>query len=152
MTSLSDFNAEIREKIPALKLLGMEFVEFTPKRVRLTSGYAANRNHLNTVFGGSLYLAATAACYGLFRAMTEEMSAPDEYIILKSGAIDYLRPVSGDFEVIAGAERGRLADKIPALIARFGQGKLELTSQVFYNGQVCARFKGIFVLRKFQIK
>lgn len=148
MTSLADFNREIRQKIPSLELLQMEFVEFSPRRVRLTAQFLPNKNHINTAFGGSLYLAATSACYGLFRAMTEGAGSGQEVIILKTGAIDYLKPVEGSFEVIAESEETFALDKMLATVAKVGHGKLELKSRVMFAGDVCATFRGVFVLRK----
>lgn len=147
-TSVDQFNKEIKQKIPALELLGMEFVEFNSSRVRLRARFAPNKNHINTAFGGSLYLAATSACYGLFRAMTEDIQQNQAIIILKSGSIEYLKPVNGDFEVTAEADNANKLDRLIESVARVGHGKLELKSRVVYDNKICATFSGIFVLKK----
>ncbi len=145
--SLVQFNKEIRAKIPSLALLGIEFTEYTPDRVRASVLFAPNKNHINTAFGGSIYLAATTACYGLFLAMTAPFSKNKEYIILKKGSIEYLRPIDQDFEVVSSREPSLGVEKMLQSVLKMGHGKLELTSQVLQGSQVCATFKGVFVLR-----
>lgn len=146
-TSVDQFNLEIRAKIPSLALLGMQFIEFSPARVVLAAQFAPNKNHIDTVFGGSLYTACAAACYGLFRAMAEAHGYNEQFIVLKTGNIQYLKPVTKDFEVIAAKDPDFAVEKFVASVKKFGHGKLELISHVMEAGQICATFTGLFILR-----
>lgn len=145
---LVEFNRDLRSKIPSLRLLGIEFIEASDLRVRLKVPFAPNKNHMETAFGGSIYLAATTACYGLFRAMTIGHTQANEYIILKRGQIDYLKPITANFEVIAERESKMEVEQMLAAVAKVGHSKLEISSRVVFNGNTCASYKGLFVLRR----
>ena len=148
MISAQEFMTEIAGKIPIAKALGVDCLEFTEDRVRMSVKFEPNRNHVNSVFGGSLYAVAALASYGLFRAMTEQHGINDDFLVIQEGHITYVRPVTTDFEVVASRPADIDVPKFVESIQRFGKGRLELMSRISLNGKDCAVFKGIYVLKQ----
>jgi len=146
-TTLAAFNQEIRAKIPVVAALGIEFTQFAPNQVKLKVQFEPNRNHVNTVFGGSLYSACALACYGLFRAMAESSGFTEDFLVIQEGDIKYRKPVTGDFEVIADPQAHLDLTKFLESVQRQKKGRLPLEARVLQNGQECALFTGIYVMR-----
>ena len=54
-----ELQAFLHANIPATAALSLSVVDITPDSLILSAPHAPNRNHKNTVFGGSIALAAT---------------------------------------------------------------------------------------------
>lgn len=147
-TTAEGFLREMRSKIPLTHALGVVFTDFTPEFVRLTVPYEPNRNHVQTVFGGSLYAVGALSCYGLFRAMTEAHGFSEDFLVIQEGGIRYLKPVTKDFEVVATPNPSINIEKFIESVRKFGAGRLELQSEIRQDGETCAKFTGKYVLKR----
>lgn len=146
-STAESFQAEVTQKIPLVSAMGISIQEFSPTAVKLHVLHAPNKNHINTVFGGSLYSACALACYALFRAMSEESGFTEDFLVIQDGEIKYIKPVGGDFEVLAAPQAHLDMEQFLESVKRQKKGRLPLEAEVLWNGQVCAKFQGQYVMR-----
>ena len=60
-----ELQAFLHANIPATAALSLSVVDITPDSLILSTPHAPNRNHKNTVFGGSIALAATVGGWAM---------------------------------------------------------------------------------------
>ena len=106
MTTLSKQETDLLEEkilgfIPILKSMGIQLVRIEDSRCLLRVPLALNHNHKGTAFGGSLYAACTAACYTLAYALQIKTSLVNRDLVITKGEIEYLKPITQDFFVLA---------------------------------------------------
>lgn len=90
---------KILNEIPILKSMGIDVLELTESSSTLKVPLAQNHNHKGTAFGGSLYAAATAACYALLYNLQFKQNILNRDLVIAKGEIKYLKPVDQDFFV-----------------------------------------------------
>lgn len=146
-TTAAQFNTEIKAKIPIIGLMGCDVTVFNPTEVRLNVKYLPNKNHVNSVFGGSLYASAALACYGLFRAMAESSGFTEEFLVIQEGNIRYKKPVTKDFEVVASRAPHLDLPQFIETVKKARKGRLPLEARIIQDGETCATFTGVYVLR-----
>lgn len=142
----NEFRDSLLKKIPLTDALGLEVLRFDARLTVLKAPHAPNRNHVNTVFGGSLYAVSALACYGLFSAISPESGVTSDDVVIQDGVIKYLRPVTGDFEVHAARPEEHRVRKFLDQVRRLGKGRLTLTASVRQDGDEKAVFEGTYVL------
>ncbi|UOO81812.1 thioesterase domain-containing protein [Uruburuella testudinis] len=82
----------LHHHIPATAALGVAVLESRPEKLVLQLPFAANRNHHNTVFGGSMVLAGTVCGWAAVFAQTGFDNAN---IVIQESHIRYLKPAKG---------------------------------------------------------
>lgn len=138
---------DLQSKIPLSKAMGLEIAELVPERALLKGPLAPNRNHIDTVFGGSLYSAGALACYVLFRAISAESGIESDNLVIQNGGIEYLAPVQGDFEILCRRPEESKVRAFLEGLRRRKKGRLRLESEILFEGRVCARFTGDYVFQ-----
>ena len=75
-------------------------------------------------------------------------------VVVQSGNIDYLEPVSSDFYVICRLPGDEVPERFRKSLARHGKGRLDLTAEVFCGAprtmpevEPVAVFQGRFVVQ-----
>lgn len=101
LTELADLEKEILAKIPMLKVMGIKIQRLNADSCIVQVPLAPNHNHKNTVFGGSLYAACTAACYALLYSLQKQACVENRDLVIAQGKMRYLKPVDQDFYVEA---------------------------------------------------
>lgn len=141
----ADYLESLHRKIPITKALGVDVVKFGADLTILKVPLAPNRNHVDTVFGGSLYSVAALACYGLFRAISEEGGLMTDNLVIRNGQISYDAAVTGDFEVHAARPDENEVRRFFELLKKKGKARLRLTSVIKQDGIDKAFFEGTYV-------
>lgn len=126
--------------------MGFRVTEASVERVVAQVPLAPNRNHLQTVFGGSLYSVAALTCYALFRMITAQDSLADD-LVIQTGEISYQAPVTGDFDVLAAAPAAEEIDRFRRQLRRSGKARLALQAAIRRDGQTVAVFSGTYVMK-----
>lgn len=142
-----EITEELHRKIPISRDMGMEVLSVTREGARLRAPHEANRNHLNTIFGGSLYALGALACYAAFRAIGEEFGFHED-LVIQEGKIEYLFPAPGDFEAEARRPDEASIRRFAEAFQRSGKGRLELSATLWSGSREVAKFTGSYVLMR----
>ena len=101
MSQLSLFQKRIQDEIPLSRALGIQLHSWDGHSLLLSAPLEPNKNHQGTGFGGSVYSAAVTAAWGLTELALWDLGLKGN-VVVQSGNIDYLEPVSSDFYVNLG--------------------------------------------------
>lgn len=138
----------LQDKITLFRHLGITVKEMTGDKVHFHVDLQKNLNHKGTAFGGSLYATAVLAAYGLVLAGLKEKNIPTENIVIAKGAIDYLRPVETDFEIICEFSDKSTKNQFYDDLAKNNRVRGSVKSQILADGgSLKALFEGSFVVR-----
>ena len=138
----------IQHEIPITVSMGISYLDFQDTTCLISVPLAPNHNHKGTAFGGSLYSACAAACYGLLYHLQIKESLTAFDLVLGSGSVNYLKPVQSDFQVKAQLVQQDWQNLVLKL-AKLGFGKIEIKAQVITSHeQNLCDFTGMFVLKR----
>jgi thioesterase domain-containing protein len=118
-------------------------IDFSQCTVR--APLSANINHKGTVFGGSLYSVSALSCYGLFLFGLRQHGIPTDNIVIAHGEMDYIKPVTKDFDVIAGWLEPNLSQEFFSTLLKKGKARASLVAKVYVDSVACAEFNAEFV-------
>jgi thioesterase domain-containing protein len=138
MMNASQFQKHAEKMFPVVPHMGLSVGKLNEQECVLFGKLAANKNHLGTAFGGSLYCFAALSCYGVLWAALSKINLQRE-IVISEGNIRYTKPVKSDFEV-----RCVLA---PQDMLNF-KSRVALSAQIMSQGEICAHFTGTYVALK----
>lgn len=137
----------LHEKIPISKEMKMTVQELTSQSLKLLMPLKPNKNHVETLFGGSLYSGGALACYGLFLATIKDHGQKVSNIVAAEGHIFYRAPVEADCVVEAQWGPETSQEDFFKNLARRKKAKIEMKAQVKVGDKVCAEFSAQFVAR-----
>lgn len=138
----------LQNKITLFRHLGITVKEMTGDRVHFHVDLQKNLNHKGTAFGGSLYATAVLAAYGLVLAGLKEKNITTENIVIAKGAIEYLRPVQTNFEIICEFSDPSVKDQFYSDLIANKRVRGAVKSQIFADGgSLKAEFEGSFVVK-----
>lgn len=127
--------------IPLVPQMQVRVVALDSEGLVLAAPLEPNRNHIGTVFGGSLNGLATLACWGLVWLALHGRGA---HIVIHEGHMKFLKPATVDFTA-------RCALPAPEKLAEFvqqyeqrGRARLGLEALVFAGDRKVATFDGRF--------
>ena len=140
-----ELQAFLHANIPATAALSLSVVDITPDSLILSVPHAPNRNHKNTVFGGSIALAATVGGWAMVHSRFPEAAGN---IVIQQGETRYLHPANGDLTVITRAAAEEDWRKMKEMFEQRGKGKIVLETEIFSDGVKAAVFSGKFVALK----
>ncbi len=140
-------NEYIHEHIPLSQALGAVVKYASNEKIVVTAPFLNNINHKSTVFGGSLHAIATLACWGLLYTNLMNKLGNIDIVICKS-EIDYLKPVTQDFEAVS--LKPELEDwlKFEKRLERKGKSRLEIKSHIYEKGALAVSYLGLFAVLK----
>lgn len=147
MMSMEELHSKLKNDIPLTRHLGFDFVEASTARVRLRARLTENINHKGTAFGGSLYALAVVSAYSLVYLGVQNERVETNNIVIQKGEMEYLAPVTEDFEVICEHTKPDVYRRFFASLARWKKVRETLQVRIECRGQVCARLVGVFVVR-----
>ncbi|MBD2859232.1 YiiD C-terminal domain-containing protein [Spongiibacter sp. KMU-158] len=135
----------VHQYLPTAVHMQISVQGYDSQSLKLHAPLAPSINDKGTAFGGSIYVVAVMACWGMvYLRCVEEGLEPD--IVVAKADIEYLKPVNGDI----------VAQSVPApeadwkvffeKFAERGRAKMELRSEVVINGEVAARFSGLYAI------
>lgn len=137
---------KLTRDIPLTRHLGFEIVSASPQKVHLRARLAENINHKGTGFGGSLYTLSVLAAYSLVYLGLEHEEIDTNDIVIQKGEMKYLKPVTGDFDIVCEFDKPELYQKFFYCLDRWKKVRELMKVEVRCKGQVCARLDGVFVV------
>ena len=135
--------AFLHRHIPATAALGLEVVASDEEKTVLSAPYAPNRNHKNTVFGGSTALGATVCGWALVHLNCPEAAGN---IVIQSSEIRYTAPAHGDLLLSVRSPDAAEWAHCREMLARRGKGKINLAVSGFSDGVLAAEWAGRYVV------
>jgi thioesterase domain-containing protein len=138
---------KLNRDIPLSRHLNFEILEATPNKVHLRAKLEGNTNHKGTAFGGSLYTLSVLAAYSLVYMGISKEEIQTNNIVIQKGEIQYLAPVTGDFDVVCEFNEPELYQKFYYCLSRWGKVREIMRVQVLCKGLVCAKLDGVFVVQ-----
>ena len=142
--NLNKITEYLHTHIPLTAHMGIRVSAYDTKSVRLYAPLTPNLNHRNTAFGGSLSTLGILAGWTLLHLRLEEAGMPSRLVIQKS-AMDFQRPVTGDFEAVCTQTDRDEWKRFTTMIAEKEKSRIALISEIFSQGELVAVNKGIFV-------
>lgn len=127
--------------IPLVPQMQVHVSALTEQHLVLSAPLAPNRNHIGTVFGGSLNGLATLSCWGLVWLALHGRNA---HIVIHEGHMKFLKPATGQFSALCAIPSPQSIDHFAAQYERRGRARLELAAEVQCNGETVAVFDGRF--------
>jgi len=140
-----EFQTYIEEKIPLVRKAGFRILELSDQRVIAGGDFSENRNHHNTVFGGSISVILILASWALVQEIMHRED-PDASIVIARQTINYFRPAKADFTGECHAPDSDLVDQFIRSYHEKGSGRIEVTAELKQkdSDRPCARFTGEF--------
>lgn len=131
----------LHRHIPATAALQLSVAQTQPT-VTILAPHAPNRNHKNTVFGGSIALAATACGWAFVHLLCPEAEGN---IVIQTGSTDYLKPAKEDLRAETVLPDEEALAHFHHMLAERGKGKITLTVNVYSGNTLAAVFQGKYV-------
>lgn len=130
--------------IPLSAAMGVQVRAATVGHVKLAAPLAPNVNHTETVFGGSAAAVATLSAWTLLHVRLEEAGV-DARLLIQRSAMEYEKPIPGDFEAVCDFADDSAWDRFRSTLARRGRARLTLTARLVHRAHRVASFEGDFV-------
>lgn len=137
-----DLQHFLHTHIPATAALQLEVTACNGSSVSMTMPHAPNRNHKNTVFGGSISLAATTCGWAAAHLLCPEAQGN---IVIQESRFRYLQPALNGLQLTAETPSEEEAAQFRAMLAATGKGKISLKVNVFSDGLPVAVMQGRYV-------
>ncbi|MBU72545.1 MULTISPECIES: YiiD C-terminal domain-containing protein [Spongiibacter] len=135
----------IARHLPTAQHMQLAVADYDSRSLTLTAPLGPSINDKLTAFGGSIYVVAVMACWGMvYLRCVEQGLDPD--IVVAKGEIDYMKPVDGD--IVASSLPTDEADWTQFFedFAERGRAKIALSSEVRIGDAVAARFSGLYAI------
>lgn len=127
--------------IPLVPHMQVHVAELSDTTLRLEAPLAPNRNHIGTVFGGSLNALATLSCWGLVWLALHDRNAQ---IVIHEGSMKFMKPANGDFAAVCKLPPEQELRKFIEQFEHQGRARITLTAEIHCNDKIAARFEGGF--------
>lgn len=132
----------LEHSIPLVPQMQIRVVELNDAHLVLGAPLAPNRNHIGTVFGGSLNGLATLSCWGLVWLLLHGRGAQ---IVIREGNMKFRRPATSEFTAHCPLPPQDVQRQFVEQFQRRGRAGLDLEAEVHCNGSRVAEFQGNFV-------
>lgn len=147
MDLVTTLQQTIDDNIPLVGALGAKVASYDGQRLIIELPLAPNVNHKSTAFGGSLYCAGVLAAWGLLYLKLIEVEE-EGVIVIFDGSVHYHKPVLGGFKSSCRSPDVAAWEKFIKIYRRKGKSRLKIDSEIICGDQICASFKGEFVVQK----
>lgn len=141
---LSAMQHYLHEHIPITAHLGVEVTAFDSGRIRLKAPLAANINHRDTAFGGSLSAIGILAGWAAIHFSLQQTGLPSRIVIQRSNTA-FLAPGDEDFEATASLPDTASWERFCAMLKKRGRARLTLPCEVTTSRNRIAAHEGVYV-------
>jgi thioesterase domain-containing protein len=135
----------LHKEIPLSQEMGVEILSLDPMQLELRLPLEPNKNHKNTLFGGSLYSACALACYGLFLTALRAENINTNNIVIGEGEIQYKAPVTKDTLVTASWPSPLEKVDFFTQLSKKGKARINMKALIEEDGVTACTFTGRFV-------
>ena len=139
----SALRSYLHDQIPLSRAMEVEVLEASAEHVLLKAPLEPNINMHGTMFGGSAATLALLAAWSVVHLKLEAEGLPSKLVIHRTEA-EYLLPVEGNATASARIDNMDW-EAFRHTYQRRGRGRLTVTSELFYNGEIATRLTGEFV-------
>lgn len=136
--------AYLRDHIPVSAAMGVDVLECSAARVRLTAPLAPNLNHRATVFGGSASAVAILAAWTWLHFALRDAGL-DGRVVIQRNTMDYVAPIDADFTAECPGLDPADFEKFLRTLRRHGKARTSLTARLLLGRRVAAEFAGDYV-------
>lgn len=135
----------IAKYLPTAQHMQISVEHYDGSSLRLHAPLAPSINDKLTAFGGSLYVMAVMACWGMvyMRCVDYDLD-PD--IVVAEASIEYLKPVTGDIVASSMVAEEKNWGTFFDRFEERGKAKIDLSSEIRVNGELAVRFKGLYAI------
>ena len=140
----SEMEAYLHSNIPLSAAMGVRVRIATPERVVLFAPLGPNINHHQTVFGGSGAVLATLSAWTLLHLRLVHAQL-DAQLVIQRSAMEYERPILGDFEAMCDFADEDAWQKFRATFERRGRARMTLNARLLHASHEMGSFVGDFV-------
>jgi thioesterase domain-containing protein len=137
----------LNSEIPITAAIGLRVAGFEAGALRLAAPLAANINHKDTAFAGSLNAVLTLAGWSLLWliARRERIAAK---VVIQDSTIRYLRPVARDFAAECRLPAQAEVERFLLMLRRKGKARMELAADIREAGELAVAFNGRYVVQR----
>ncbi|MFT6551513.1 MAG: thioesterase domain-containing protein [Zhongshania marina] len=140
--ALDDF---IGKYLPTAQHMQISVEHYDGSSLRLHAPLAPSINDKLTAFGGSIYVVAVMACWGMVYMRCVDYGL-DPDIVVAEASIEYLKPVTGDIVASSLVSDEKNWENFFHRFEERGKAKIDLSSEIIVNGEVAVRFKGLYAI------
>jgi thioesterase domain-containing protein len=143
----SELEKYLFDSVPIAQSLGIQVIEVELDRVSTSTPIQPNKNHLNTVFGGSSSMVCILTAWSLFqnRMISNHL---DGQIMIRKQTVNYFKPITSDFVCDAYFNDDLDWDVFLSTFDRMHKARLGITARIYQDEQLAVEFEGMFVLLK----
>jgi thioesterase domain-containing protein len=133
----------LRSHIAPARALGLELLCVEP--VTLAAPLAANLNDKGSVFAGSLFSAAALAGW-LHLTRWCAARALQAEVVLQTAQTQFVAPARAAFRAAVREPAARQRERLEAMLARRGRGRIELAVEVSCETQLVMTLAGVYAV------
>jgi len=143
----SELEKYLFDSVPIAQSLGIKVIEVELDRVSTSTPIQPNKNHLNTVFGGSSSMVCILTAWSLFqnRMISNHL---DGRVMIRKQTVNYFKPITTDFVCDAYFNDDLDWDAFLSTFDRMHKARLGITARIYQGEQLAVEFEGLFVLLK----
>lgn len=140
----AEMQTYLHTHIPLTQAMGVEVIEVSRDRVRISAPLAPNINHRDTVFGGSASAVAILCAWTLLHVRLNTNS-PLSRIVIQENTMHYERPIAGAFTALSTVDSGEGWGKFTATLKKRGRARIAVASVLESDGKRVGILHGRFV-------
>jgi thioesterase domain-containing protein len=143
----SELEKYLFDSVPIAQSLGIKLIEVESNQVSISTPIERNKNHLNTVFGGSSSMVCILTAWSLFqnRIYSDHLKGN---IMIRKQTVNYFKPITSDFICNAYFNDDLDWETFLDRFAKFNKARLGITARIYQDEQLAVEFEGTFVLLK----
>jgi len=139
----------LHERIPLSQTMGVEAEKVTQDSVRLAAPLVPNRNHRETVFGGSAVAVAILAAWALLYLKLKQEGFSGHLVIQKN-SMTYEHPIVGNFTATSAILDVNAWPRFMNTLKRKGRARISMSAILHCQGKRVAALEGNFVALQHQ--
>jgi thioesterase domain-containing protein len=143
---LEELQATWHEDIPISRAMGIRAHGIVNDELRVTAGFAENRNVHGTAFAGSLYSVCVLTGWGAAWLALRRQGIDGAGIVVKSATIRYLRPITGLIHCRCSFGSDEIRGRLETLEQEV-RSELELVSEIRAERGRAVEFAGVYSIR-----
>jgi len=134
----------LHEHIPITAHFGIEVVSFDHGEIRLRAPLAANINHRDTAFGGSISSIGIMAGWSIIHFSLTALGLASR-IVIQHSSTSYTAPGDADFDAVAALPETQQWERFCAMLKRKGRARITIPSTIIIGNKIIATHEGVFV-------
>ncbi len=141
--SLRDY---LYDHIPLTRAMKIEIGDVSLSSLSLYAPIAPNINHRETVFGGSASALCILSAWSFIHCRLKQHPEIVPQIVIQRNSMEYLKPVLGEFKATCSPASEKDWAFLLKSLARKKIGRIRLSSQLTFEGELAGTFEGTFVV------